>query len=174
MKTNNLLGTYQYSDFPLDERKAYYGVTEGKALPADVVHRYLTDYSKEFGVYERILFNSKVESCEHKDGGGWIIKVSGGPEIFASKLIVATGLTSDPFLPIIKGSESFESPLFHSKDFKDNANTLDTAKNVCVLGGTKSAWDMVYAYASQGVQGPHSRLPSSNIVTLILNSGLDY
>jgi hypothetical protein len=154
LQSNNLLGTYEFSDFPL--HKEIYGVEEGRPLPADIVHRYLTDYAKEFGVYERILFDSNVESAEYKDGGGWLITVcrrTGGQksQIFASKLIVATGLTSDPFLPIIKGSESFEAPLFHCKDFKDHASTVDTAKNVCVLGGTKSAWDVVYAYASKGV-----------------------
>lgn len=154
LKSNNLLGTYEYADFPLDKTK--YGVEEGRALPADVVHRYLTDYAKEFGVYERIRFDTKVESAEHNDAGGWLITVSRRPDnqksqIFASKLIAATGLTSDPFIPIIEGSETFEALLFHSKDFKDHAKTVDTAKNVCVLGGTKSAWDVVYAYASKGV-----------------------
>lgn len=157
LNSNNLLGTYEFSDFPLDKKT--YGVQEGRPLPAEVVHRYLTNYAKESSIYERTRFNSRVESCEHKDGGGWLITVSGrldssGPtsHIFASKLIVATGLTSDPFLPILNGSESFGASLFHSKDFKDNASTVDTAKNVCVLGGTKSAWDVVYAYASKGVQ----------------------
>jgi cation diffusion facilitator CzcD-associated flavoprotein CzcO len=152
-----VLGTYEYSDYPLN--KETYGVQEGQHLPAEVVHRYLTDYAREFSVYERIRFDSKVESAERKDGGGWLITMSGRPEssthplqIFASKLIVATGLTSDPFIPILKGSESFEAPLFHSKGFKDNASTVDSAKNVVVLGGAKSAFDVVYAYASKGVQ----------------------
>lgn len=154
LKTNNLLGAYEYPDFPIDKEK--YGVTEGRPLPADVVHRYLTDYSKEFGIYERIHFDSKVESAEHQEAGGWLLTISGRidgqTQLFTSKLIVATGLTSDPFLPIIKGSESFNAALFHSKDFKDQASTVDTMTKVCVLGGTKSAWDVVYAYASRGVQ----------------------
>jgi cation diffusion facilitator CzcD-associated flavoprotein CzcO len=158
LKSNNLLGTYEFSDFKPD---AAYGLQEGRPLPADAVHRYLTDYSKHFGIYERIRFDTKVESCEHEDEGGWILNVgasesSGPSQIFASKLIVATGLTSDPFMPIIKGSESFEPPSFHVKDFKDHADTLGTAKNVCVLGGTKSAWDVVYAYASKGVHGSYT------------------
>jgi cation diffusion facilitator CzcD-associated flavoprotein CzcO len=134
LKSNNLLGTYEFSEFPLDSS---YGVKEGNPLPADVVHQYLMDYSKKFGVYERIRFSSKVESCEHQCGGGWVITVSGRPEMFASKLIVATGLTSDPFLPNFKGSDSFEPPLFHSREFKKNADTIHSASQVCVLGGTK-------------------------------------
>jgi cation diffusion facilitator CzcD-associated flavoprotein CzcO len=152
LKTNNLVGTYEFSDFPLDHTR--YGVEEGRPLPGEVVQRYLTDYSKAFGVYQRIRFDCKVESCQRKNGGGWLLNLS-GHQMFASKLIIATGLTSDPLLPLIKGAESFEAPLFHSKDFKHNASTVDTSKTVCVLGGAKSAWDVVYAYASRGVQGSY-------------------
>jgi len=175
LKSNNLLGTYQFSDFPVDQDK--YNVSHGRPLPADIVHQYLMDYATHFGIYERIRFNSKVGSCEHEDGGGWSINIklsepnsTKTTQIVASKLIVATGLTSNPFLPIIKGSESFEPPVFHSKDFKENAWTLEAAKSVgyhptsiypgnadgvlqvCVLGGTKSAWDIVYAYATSELE----------------------
>jgi cation diffusion facilitator CzcD-associated flavoprotein CzcO len=73
-------------------------------------------------------------------------------KILAKKLVVATGLTSEPFLPVIDGQESFGGPIFHGKDFLQHADTLETAKSVAVFGGTKSAWDAVYAYASKGVQ----------------------
>jgi hypothetical protein len=43
-------------------------------------------------------------------------------------------------------------PFFHSKDFESYASTVDTAKSACVYGGSKSAWDVVYAYASKGVK----------------------
>jgi cation diffusion facilitator CzcD-associated flavoprotein CzcO len=58
--------------------------------------------------------------------------------ILAKKLVVATGMTSQAFVLTIKGQESFRVPLFHSKDFKQYAATLETAKTVTVLRGTKS------------------------------------
>jgi cation diffusion facilitator CzcD-associated flavoprotein CzcO len=159
LKSNNMLGTYEYSDFPMDT--ATYGVKPGEHIPGHVLHQYLTDFAKKFDLLRRIRFETKVESAEYKEGGGWIITISKGfsdkdalakSEIFAPKLIVATGMTSEAFLPKFAGSESFGAPLFHSRYFSDYASTLDTAKNVCVLGGTKSAWDAVYAYASTGIK----------------------
>lgn len=70
----------------------------------------------------------------------------------AAKIVVATGLSSQEFLPKFDGEETFGSPIFHSKHFPKYADTLDTAKSVTILGGSKSAWDAVYAYASKGVQ----------------------
>ena len=159
LKSNNLLGTYEYSDFPMATET--YGVKPGEHIPGDIVHQYLKDYAQKFGVYEKIRFETKVDSAEHKNDGGWLLTVSKGvsdrqaherSQVFTAKLIVATGMTSELFLPDFLGNESFGAPLFHSKDFLDYARTLDTAKNVCVFGGTKSAWDVVYAYASRGIK----------------------
>jgi cation diffusion facilitator CzcD-associated flavoprotein CzcO len=61
-------------------------------------------------------------------------------------------MTSQPFLPHFEGQEHFGAPIFHIRDFPKEANTLDTAKTVTVLGGTKSAWDAVYAYGIKGIK----------------------
>jgi hypothetical protein len=77
------------------------------------------------------------------------------------KLILATGLTSQPRIPTLIGEKSFNAPLFHVKEFahyqdallgKPSANTEDDDDRapIAVLGGSKSAWDAVYACASQG------------------------
>jgi cation diffusion facilitator CzcD-associated flavoprotein CzcO len=157
LKSNNILGTYEYSDFPMTPEA--YNVEPGQHIPGDIVHIYLQNYAEKFGVYERVRFDSKVEAAEHQHDGGWLITVSKNfkssnvrqtSKLVTSKLIVATGMTSDPFLPHIPGSHKFEAPIFHPKDFLKNASTLETAGTIGVLGGTKSAWDVVYAYASKG------------------------
>ncbi|KAF5613189.1 dimethylaniline monooxygenase [Fusarium subglutinans] len=76
LKTNNMLGTYQYPDFPMDTET--YGVKPGQ---------------EDFGV-----------------------------------------------------------PIFHAKDLRNHEDTYETAKSVTVFGGTKSAWDMVYLYATKGIR----------------------
>lgn len=152
-----MLGTYEYSDFPMDTQT--YGVKPGEHIPGHVVHRYLTNYAETFGIYNKIQFNTKIESAEHRKSGRWVLTVSrdtadGNTQhsrISTSKLIVATGLTSEAFIPKFEGSEEFEAPLFHSKQFLKYADSLDTTKSVCVFGGTKSAWDVVYQYATRGV-----------------------
>ncbi|EEH33191.2 hypothetical protein PAAG_04244 [Paracoccidioides lutzii Pb01] len=69
-----------------------------------------------------------------------------------SALILATGLTSEAFLPHFDGQETFGGPIFHIKDFPQNKATLGTAKSVTILGATKSAWDAAYAYSTAGVK----------------------
>ena len=152
-----MLGTYEFSDFPMDSET--YGVKPGEHIPGPIVHRYLTNFAEKFGIFGRIRFNQKIETAEHHESGGWLLTVAGAGrdevklksnQIFTSKLIVATGMTSEPSLPKIDGASSFEAPLFHSKHFRQHAATLDTADRVCVFGGTKSAWDAVYEYAIKG------------------------
>jgi cation diffusion facilitator CzcD-associated flavoprotein CzcO len=159
LKSNNLLGTYEFSDFPMDPE--IFGVNPGEHIPAEVMHNYLTYYAERFDLISRIRFETKVNSAEYKGPGKWLIKVTRGfiddnalesDEISTKRLVVATGLTSEPFLPTFTGGEVFGAPLFHSRDFLKYESTLETAKKVAVFGGSKSAWDAVYAYASKGVQ----------------------
>lgn len=145
-----MVGTYEYPDFPMDE--ATWGVKPGDHIPAQVVHDYLTAFAKKFGVFERTKFNTRVESIERGEKGGWLLKTTGDVgSVLGGKLILASGMTSQAFLPTFKGQESF-GPLFHSKEFLKNAETLTTSKKVVVLGSTKSAWDAVYMYAISDVE----------------------
>ncbi|EKG17243.1 Pancreatic hormone-like protein [Macrophomina phaseolina MS6] len=150
-----MLGTYEYSDFPMDS--ATFGVAPGEHIPGTTLHKYLTSYAEHFGIYSRIRFNIRVEAAEENAGvDGWVLGVvntaTGEKALLnAKKLIVATGLTSESYVPTFVGQEGFGSPIFHSKDFADRADTLKTARSVAVLGGAKSAWDAAYAYASAGV-----------------------
>ncbi len=160
LKSNNMVGTYEYSDFPMDE--AMFGVKPGEHIPGPVVHDYLRTYAEKFDIMRRIRFESKVETVERRQGGGgWILTVQEGgnnsedarSQLLAEKLVIATGLTSEPFLPDFVGSESFDTPLFHCRDFLEHGDRLfRSAINVTVFGGTKSAWDAAYAFASRGIQ----------------------
>lgn len=133
-----------------------YGVKPGEHIPGPTLHRYLTDFAKKFGVYSRIQFSTKVESLQSSTGGGWIISTSpksqrGEQRIETRKVIIATGLTSQPNFPSYLGSETFDAPYFHAKDFCRNGETVKTAKNAVVVGGAKSAYDVAYAYSENGV-----------------------
>ncbi|KAF3047245.1 hypothetical protein E8E11_008775 [Didymella keratinophila] len=155
LKSNNMLGTYEYSDYPMDT--ATFGVEPGEHIPGTVLHKYLTSFAKEFGVYTRTRLNTRVDSAEENlKTGDWTLKTHNtvtGEEapLRTKKLIVATGLTSEPHLPTFKGEADFNAPIFHSRDFREQADTLTTTRNVAVLGGGKSMWDAAYAYASAGV-----------------------
>lgn len=160
LKSNNMLGTYEYPDFPMHSKT--YGVKPGQHIPGSVIHQYLTQYAQHFDVFDKIRFEHSVMSAEHQedDSGGWVLTVRNDAatataktvQLFAKRLVVATGLTSQAFLPHFQGQEDFDAPLFHGKDFLKHADTLRTAKSVTVFGGTKTAWDLVYQYATKGIQ----------------------
>jgi len=147
-----MLGTYAYPGEEMEEEK--WGVKPGEHIPGEVLHSYLTAFAQKFGVLERTRFNTKLDSIERGEKGGWLLNVKGerAGSILAQKLILATGVTSQAFLPNFEGQESFGKPLFHSKNFSQNADTLKTVNKVTIFGATKSAWDAVYAYATVGVE----------------------
>ncbi|KAK7403429.1 hypothetical protein QQX98_010795 [Neonectria punicea] len=151
LKSNNMVGTYEYPDFPMSEKK--YGVPPNNHIPAAVLHQYLTDFAKHFGVFQRISFLAKVDVVEPAVEGGWSLAVT-GPEgqrtVHAAKLILATGLTSTPNMPKYRGEDVFGAPLFHAKDFCKEAPNLTDVKHAVVVGGAKSAFDVAYAFVEEG------------------------
>ena len=160
LKSNNLVGNYEFSDFPMTEER--FKVKAGQHIPGPTVHEYLRQYAKEFDILHRIRFRSEVQTAELEGGGGgWLLTVLSKPgceghvessQVRTKKLIVATGLTSEPFVPNIAGHEDFGALIFHSKEFGKHSNSLHTAHSVVVFGSSKSAWDVAYAYASRDVQ----------------------
>ena len=130
-----------------------YGVQPGEHIPGPVLHRYLTDFAMKFGVYSRTRFNTKVESIEPVETGGWRLKFfpdAAEQSLETKKVIIATGLTSQPNFPQYPGAEIFDAPYFHVKEFCRNSETVKTADEVVVIGGAKSAFDTAYAYAVEG------------------------
>jgi Predicted flavoprotein involved in K+ transport len=155
LKTNNMLGTFEYPDFPMEPET--FGIQPGEHISGEAMNEYLTRYAEKYGIINKIRRKTQVLSAEHQTGdeGGWILSIQNGyteSRVFSRKLVIATGLTSEPFLPRIRGEEKFGAPLFHSKDFPKHSDTIQSSKSVVVFGGTKSAFDVVYAYASQGVK----------------------
>lgn len=165
LKSNCLRGSYEYPDFPLGDE---YGIPERKYLTGEVINEYHTTYAKHFGILPFFRGRTKVVSAEHRPGDGyWVLTIRSGydvlkpdeendqrtTQIFTKRLMVATGLTSDPFLPEFKGQAEYGAPLFHPRDFLQHENTLEPgrARRVTILGGSKSAWDAAYAYGSRGV-----------------------
>lgn len=137
-----------------------YGVKAGQHVPAAVLHRYLTDFAKKFGVFERTRFNTRVDALEATTQKTWNIHTSpsksntdpgAAPEILhAKKVIIASGLTSQPNIPQYPGQDTFKSTFFHAKEFCDRSDTVKSAKKAVVIGGGKSALDCAYAFATDG------------------------
>lgn len=158
LKTNNLLGTFEYPDFPLNPEAVNLRPAKDH-IPGETANAYFKAYTRYFGIDGLIQYNTKVTVAEHQeqtDEGGWVLTLEktdkkASTKVFARRLIVATGLTSDPILPNFAGQETFGAPIFHAKDFVKHADTLKTAKSATVYGVGKFAWDVAYSYALAGV-----------------------
>lgn len=149
-----MLGTYEFSDFPMDE--ASYGVKKGQHIPGEIVQKYLVAFAEHFKFLDRVRLSHRVESAEHKADGSWTLTVSHNKEpliIETKRLIVATGITSQAYLPTFKSQEDFGAPLFHCRDMLEHESEVFKAgERATVFGGTKSAWDAAYACATSGMK----------------------
>ena len=155
LKSNNMLGTYELSDFPMTEEA--FGVKPGEHIPGHVIQTYMEKYAEHFGFTDRIRLETRVQSAEHRPDGTWLLTTvpQGNSELqtmVTKKLIVATGITSQAYLPTFPGQEAFDAPLFHCRDLLEHEKVLQAGQKVAVFGGTKSAWDAVYASATSGMQ----------------------
>ncbi|KAI1132503.1 hypothetical protein F5Y10DRAFT_231280, partial [Nemania abortiva] len=158
LKSNNLLGTFEYPDFPMTSDK--FDVKRGEHISGYAINAYLKAYTQAFGIAKFVRLQTVVLTAEHQDTeeGGWIltVKPSGSgasSQIFACHLIVATGILSEPFMPRFKGQDTFGGEIFHTKDFPQIVSKgLREMKAVTIFGSGKSSWDSVYYYATAGVK----------------------
>lgn len=122
---------------------------------AKYVTQYLEDYVDSH-VYNgktlrsRIQLSAPVRTVE-KIGNRWILQVDGAEpqSLRCTKLAVASGLTSSPMMPNFPLHHDWIAPILHHRDFGVHSKAIlapsSTYKNITVLGGGKSAADMVYA-----------------------------
>ncbi|KAF2159511.1 hypothetical protein M409DRAFT_70961 [Zasmidium cellare ATCC 36951] len=154
LHTNNPLGTYQFSDFPMTAEVA--GCQPFQAIPGMGVHRYLCEAVKFFDIEQFLRVGWKVQSARLREDDTWEVISSSSKDpsnvetTIARKLVVATGLASEPYMPSLRGQERFKGVLMHSKQLKPKSDELSTARNVIVLGGNKSAYDSCYQVAQAG------------------------
>lgn len=128
-------------------------VEERAHLPGEAVNTYLTMYADRFDITRRIRCNTNVTTIERLEESWWRVTTQSGSKIDCKKLVIATGLTSQPFLPTITGLDSFQAPIVHTKDWSEKlCELMKTTKTVTVIGGNKSAWDAAYMFASAGVE----------------------
>ncbi|KAL4964234.1 flavin-containing monooxygenase [Aspergillus stella-maris] len=165
LKTNNVWGSYELSDFPMVPEKYGVKATAGKwqdHIPGKVVHEYLCDVANHFGIDRFLRLETKVINAEQDEDRIWNVELQlgngdeVGPKktetVRSTRLVLATGLTSKPHIPSFPGSQTFGRPIIHSKQLLSHAEQLSKANRVVVMGGNKSAWDVAYTAARSGSQ----------------------
>lgn len=146
----------EFSDLPMvPPSETLYDLYEAKHVAA-----YLEKYVDEFkyqgrSLRDRIVFEFTVAKIE-KINDKWDIrghyndKKEAAIVFHAPKVMIASGLTSSPNMPILPNQENFQGPILHQKDFGQSSVLSSKDKYVTVVGGAKSAADMVYASVKAG------------------------
>ncbi|KAF2837927.1 FAD/NAD(P)-binding domain-containing protein [Patellaria atrata CBS 101060] len=154
-------GHFEFSDL----RMGTEGVNSDGTVSGDAIHAYLVRYAEKFNLLKILRNQTKVIRVQRKEGGmGWYVgivpvneqgkELGDGEEVLrAEKLVVATGMTSHPFIPSIP-DYGFRGQIIHSKEM-GTETTRELLRNekikaVVVYGGSKSAFDAVYMLLKAG------------------------
>ncbi|KAI9730724.1 MAG: hypothetical protein M1834_005693 [Cirrosporium novae-zelandiae] len=143
------VGLYEFSDLTMaDEEHPQYGRISGLG-----VHNYLERFAVKFGLLSRIRFNTKVTNIS-RQGKEWKIATKdfeGEKMLQCDKLIIATGLSSNPNVPDVPNN-GYKGVIMHSKSLgvKYSQLTNDSVKEVVVVGGCKSAIETTILCLSAG------------------------
>jgi hypothetical protein len=128
-------------------------------IPGEHVNGYLNKYAREYDLEKHIRLNCSVDSAVDEGEAGWTLTVEHKLDsmpimstIKVKKLIMATGLTSEPFMPTMEGKQHFGAPIYHTSELAKAENGLGPFKKVVLLSGAKFSWDIACAYASAGIQ----------------------
>ena len=142
-----------FSDIPLTlppDAPNYHDIFESKYVTS-----YLESYVDEHlyngqSLRDRIYFGIKVCGIEKLDNS-WTVTARRSREeeetLRSARLVIATGHTTIPHMPILPCQSLFKGHILHQKEFGKARSTIlasDYYQNITILGGGKSAADMVY------------------------------
>ncbi|XP_043720030.1 probable indole-3-pyruvate monooxygenase YUCCA10 [Telopea speciosissima] len=123
-------------------------------VPIKQFVQYLDDYVTQFKVNP--VYNRSIESAAYdKVAGKWLVKARNiktdeVQEYMSTFLVVATGETTDPFIPEIKGIESFKGEVLHSTKYKTGEPFGN--KSVLVVGCGSSGMEIAYDLSNFGAK----------------------
>ncbi|KAL7938361.1 hypothetical protein V8C35DRAFT_150824 [Trichoderma chlorosporum] len=113
------------------------------------IWQYLNRVAVQYGLREKMTFNSTVERCEWiEETSRWRITVrdNASDTIFIHEsqfLFSAAGVLVHPRKPNLPNIDSFEGPVFHAAEWRHDVDL--TGKNVAVIGNGCSAAQIVPA-----------------------------
>ena len=136
----------------IQNRKADFSINgiplEGVTQPA--IHRYAREWVREYNLEPFIKLQCKVASVSRVDYE-WTVQTNQG--IFRSAyLVVASGVQNEPWIPEIERTHSDILEL-HSSGVKKPEDLA--GKNVTVVGGGTSSWDLLELALKNGAKDIH-------------------
>ncbi|MDT3399454.1 NAD(P)/FAD-dependent oxidoreductase [Streptomyces sp. B1866] len=126
----------------------------GRWVARDDVVRYLERYAEHHRL--DIVTGVEVSRVERaEDGGsaaadrsGWLLRASGGRELTARAVVIATGYSHTPRLPDWPGREHFTGALLHARDYR-NAHPYQ-GRDVLVVGAGNTGAEIAVDLADGG------------------------
>ena len=104
---------------------------------------YLTQYSKHYGVMDKIQFSSEVIKARPYQRK-WRIKVKSNKlnEYIFDYLVVCTGIHTTPNIPSLPGQEKFKGKILHGDEIKDTKKFHN--HKVVIVGTGEYGSDLAY------------------------------
>lgn len=124
----------------------------GRWVSRDDVVRYLEKYA-EFHELELVtgVEVTRIEPAAPDSEGGWTLHASGGRELAAAAVVVATGFNHTPALPDWPGRDTYEGRLLHAREYRNPQPYA--GQDVLVVGvgntGAEIAVDLVEGGAAR-------------------------
>ncbi|KAI9370421.1 hypothetical protein BJX61DRAFT_548963 [Aspergillus egyptiacus] len=174
--SQNSYGQYEFSDLPLTAAVPdHCSNEEDQFIPGWKINRYLHVWCRKWDLTRRIRLNWKVERITRLPSKQWALNIvarsgttSTPVRLTCDKLILATGLTSEPNVPEIHVTGDNSVPAIHSRDIgqycrenlgyqpipspqkhrKVAAQHYSFPRSVAIYGGAKSAFDFVQLFGS--------------------------
>ncbi|KAG5044026.1 hypothetical protein AAZX31_03G188800 [Glycine max] len=152
---------YSYERLHLHLRKQYcqlphkpFPASFPPYVPKKQFLQYLDDYVSHFGITP--LYRRTVELAEYDQGcHNWRVMAlngdSGQLEEYRGRfLVVATGETTDPFVPELQGLSGFPGKLIHSTGFRSGKDFKD--QHVLVVGSGNSGMEIALDLVNHGAK----------------------
>jgi len=130
---------YSYSFAPNPEWSRWYA-------PGAEIWEYVRKCAADFGVHDRITFNTTIESARWETDR-WVLQDSNGSTCTAKSVVAALGGLHTPNLPDVAGRELFQGEQFHTSNWPDGLDL--TGKRVAIIGTGATAVQVVPEIADQ-------------------------
>ncbi len=131
---------------------------------------YLHRYAERFAL--PVLVNQNVVDASREDDR-WIVSTENGGRFESQALVVATGIVSNPRIPLLPGQENFRGEIFHSVHYRNAAPFI--GKRVLVVGVGNSGAEIASELGRAGIDVTISVRSGANVVPLqILGAPIQY
>jgi len=120
----------------------------GAPMPADFpdyptwwqIRDYIRGFARDWGLYDKVTFNTSVERAAELAGDRWRVWLSDGRVLDYDGLIAAPGVTWHANAPSFQGMESFGGEIRHSVSYRSWQEFL--GKRVLIVGAGNSGVDI--------------------------------